>query len=220
MSATVLKVSASILDCDFLRLGRELEAVVKAGADAIHLDVMDGHFVSNLSFGVPLAAAVRRTVDIPVHTHLMVREPEKMISWFLPYSDMVGFHVEATSRVPDCLALIHDAGKQASISLNPDTPVSALEPYLTRVDDVLVMSVYPGRGGQKFMPAALGRVRELKTQIGRLGSGATVSVDGGVSPDNCRELAAAGADWLIAGSAVFRSTDYSVVIHSLKCLPT
>lgn len=214
-----MKVSASILGCDFLRLGAELEAVARAGADAIHLDVMDGHFVGNLSFGVPLAAAVRKAVTIPIHTHLMVKEPQRMIPWFLPHSDLVTFHIETTPRPEDCIAMIRHEKKSAGVSLNPDTPIASLEAWVNEIDDVLVMSVFPGLGGQRFIPAALDRIRELKALLLACKSRAAISVDGGVNPDNCRQVAEAGADWLITGSTVFRSADYAAAIRSLKCLP-
>jgi ribulose-phosphate 3-epimerase len=212
-----MKVSASILDCDFLRLHEELTRVADAGADAIHLDVMDGHFVPNLSFGVPLARAVRRAVKLPVRAHLMVLEPEWLVEKFLPYADRVIFHVEATELADQCIETITSAGRAAGISLNPGTPVERVQPFLDHVEEVLVMSVHPGLGGQPFMPESLARIRRIRELIAAAGSGARISVDGGINPGNCRDVQAAGADTVVAGSAIFRSPDYASVIRQLRC---
>ena len=189
---------------------------MKDGADVIHLDVMDGHFVPNLSFGVPLAKAVRRAVTVPVHTHMMVSEPEWLIEKFLPYSDLVIFHVEAAEMPEQCIETIHSAGKAAGISLNPNTPVESLRTLIADVQDVLVMSVYPGFGGQEFSPESPDRIREAARLIKETGSNATLSVDGGVNARNCAAVAEAGATTVIAGSAIFRSPDYAVAIRALK----
>ncbi|MBM3323078.1 ribulose-phosphate 3-epimerase [candidate division WOR-3 bacterium] len=217
-----MNVSVSILDCDFRHLKDELEAVVRGGADAIHLDVMDGHFVPNLSFGVPLARAVRQCVAVPVRAHLMVLEPEWLVEKFLPYADRVIFHVEATELPDQCLETILGAGRSAGISLNPGTPVERLEPFLGRVDEILVMSVHPGLGGQQFIPESLDRIRRIRALVAARAkeqgiAPPSISVDGGVNSSNCRSVAAAGATTLVAGSAVFRSPDYAAAIKELKC---
>lgn len=221
----MVKISASILDCDFLRLKEEIRAVLQAGVDAIHLDIMDGHFVPNLSFGVPIARAVHtfkcsvlnaQCSMLPLYAHLMVIKPELLIDRFVPYADFIIFHIEATEKPGDRLHQIHAAGKKAGISLNPDTPVESLRPFLAAVDDVLVMSVYPGFGGQKFIPETIGRIRLLHQLRTETKAEFTISVDGGVNPDNCRDIIQAGADILIAGSAIFKSPDYTQTVRELK----
>jgi len=213
-----VKVSASILDCDFTRLKEELLAVVNAGIDAIHLDIMDGHFVPNLSFGVPIARAVRQLTKLPVYSHLMVLNPEKMIERFSPYSDFILFHIEATTHTDDCITAIYQSGCQPGLALNPDTPIDTIIPYLPRIMNVLVMSVFPGFGGQKFIPESLSRIHRLHQLRAEKDFKYTISVDGGVSPLNCSAIVNAGADILVAGSAIFKSNDYAQTICQLRCL--
>lgn len=210
------RVSASILDCDWLRLGAELDAVVRAGADAIHLDVMDSHFVPNLSFGVPVARAVRSAVSIPVHAHLMTLEPEWLVEKFTPFADLITIHLEATEMFDSCSETVRGAGRKLGISLNPNSMLEQVFDLLPRVDEVLVMSVYPGYGGQAFMPESLQRIGRLRERIDREKLDCAIAVDGGINPQNAGAVAGAGADWLIAGSAIFKSPDYAAAIRALK----
>ncbi len=212
-----IKISASILDCNFARLEEELISVVNAGIDAIHLDIMDGHFVPNLSFGVPIARAVRQLTKLPIYSHLMVIDPEKMIERFAPYSDFIIFHIEATSQPDNCITLISQSGCQPGISLNPNTPIDAIIPYLPRVTNVLVMSVFPGFGGQKFIPDSLDRINLIRQIREKNNLQYTISVDGGVSPLNSPKIINAGADILVAGSAIFKSNNYRETVHRLRC---
>ena len=211
-----MKVSVSILDCDFARLGEEVRQVEEAGADYLHLDVMDGRFVDSISFGLPVAKSAARVTRLPVHTHLMVEEPVKQVPDYTPFSAMVEFHVEATSRPDKTIQGIKEAGVSCGVSLNPETPVQLLRPWLEELENVLLMSVHPGKGGQEFMPESLTRIRELRALIRETGSGATISVDGGVNPGNCTRIAEAGADVVIAGSSVFGSDDYAATIRALR----
>lgn len=213
-----MKIAASILNCDLLRLSEEINSVQKAGIDAIHLDVMDGHFVPNLSFGVPILKAIKPKLVVPVFSHLMVNTPENMIDKFILESDGVIFHIEATDKVEACLNIIKQANKYAGIALNPDTPISRLEPYLDSIYEVLIMSVHPGFGGQTFIAKSIDKIRKLKDMIKRNNNQIQIGVDGGVGVDNCEIIIAAGADILVAGTSIFKSENYVETVKKLKCL--
>ncbi|GGM04691.1 hypothetical protein GCM10010841_11380 [Deinococcus aerophilus] len=197
-----IKLAPSILSCDFTRLGEELSAI--AGADWAHVDVMDGAFVPNISFGMPILAAARRASNLPMDVHLMIERPERYLKEFAAAgADSLTVHVEATPHVHRAVQQIRELGKRAGVTLNPGTPLEAVRPVLGDVDLVLVMSVNPGFGGQKFIPHSLERIRTLRRWLDELGSEAELQVDGGVSPTNARAVVAAGASVLVAGSAVY-----------------
>lgn len=197
-----IKLAPSILSCDFTRLGQEMQAI--AGADWAHVDVMDGAFVPNISFGMPILAAARRASNLLLDVHLMIERPERFLKDFAAAgADSITVHVESTPHVHRAVQQIRELGKRAGVTLNPGTPLEAVRPLLMDVDVVLVMSVNPGFGGQKFIPASLERIRTLRRWLDEAGSRAELQVDGGVSPTNARAVVGAGASVLVAGSAVF-----------------
>ncbi len=213
----MIKISPSILSADFARLGEEVRAVEQAGADYIHVDVMDGHFVPNITIGAPVVKSLRPVTSLPLDVHLMIENPDKYIPDFAAAgADIITVHQEATVHLHRTLQLIRSFGKRAGVSLNPATPVGVLELVLAEVDLILLMTVNPGFGGQSFIPFTLGKIAQMRTMIERSGRMIELEVDGGVNSDNIGDLAAAGADVFVAGSAVFNGGDYVRKLTELR----
>lgn len=205
-----------MLSADFLHLEKDVETV-NAHADIFHLDIMDGVFVPNISYGFPVVEAIARKARKPMDAHLMIIRPEKYIGRFAEAgADMLSFHLNATDTPSEALAMVKDAGMQAGLAINPDIPVESLFKYLHECDFVLIMSVFAGFGGQKFIETTYSRIETVKNEIMRSGLPCLVEVDGGVSPANARSLADAGADILVAGSSVFGASDPAAAIRSLR----
>ncbi|MDH4007618.1 MAG: ribulose-phosphate 3-epimerase [Desulfuromonadales bacterium] len=213
----MIKIAPSILSADFSRLAEEVQAVDRAGADYIHIDVMDGHFVPNITIGPLVVAALRKVTDKPLDVHLMIENPDLYIADFAKAgADIITVHQEAVPHLHRTVQLIKSLGKQAGVSLNPATPVETLDVILDQLDLVLVMSVNPGFGGQAFISTALDKIRALRQRITQRGLATELQVDGGIKVDNIREVVAAGADVLVAGSAVFNANDYAATITALR----
>ena len=212
----MVKIAPSMLAADFLHLEKDVE-LVNAHADLFHLDIMDGVFVPNLSYGFPVVEAIARIAKKPLDTHLMIIEPEKYVERFVKAgSAMVSFHVNATKNPDAVLSQIRSLGAKAGLVINPDLPVESLFPYLKNCDFVMLMSVFAGFGGQKFIEDTYARVAALKAEIDRQGLSIPVEVDGGVSAANAAALVKAGAEILVAGSAVFKAEDPAAVINAMR----
>lgn len=211
-------IAPSILSADFARLGEDVKAVLDAGAEIVHFDVMDNHFVPNLTIGPLICEALRNHgIEAPIDVHLMVEPVDRIIPDFAKVgASYITFHPEASRHVDRSLGLIHEEGCRAGLVFNPATPLSWLEHVIDKVDMVLLMSVNPGFGGQKFIPSAFDKLRQARQMIDASGREIRLEIDGGVKVDNIGKIAAAGADTFVAGSAIFGSDDYAATIAAMK----
>jgi ribulose-phosphate 3-epimerase len=210
-------IAPSILSADFTRLKEEILAVEAAGADWIHADIMDGHFVPNITFGAMVVEAVRQVTALPIDVHLMIENPDRFIAEFAKAgATHISVHVETCVHLNRTLQLIRDCGARPGVVLNPATPIETVRWVLEYLDFVLVMSVNPGFGGQTFIPNSIARIAELRQVVAGMGLQTLIEVDGGVSAQNAAEIGAAGADVLVAGSAIFKSPDYRRTIMAMR----
>jgi ribulose-phosphate 3-epimerase len=210
-------VAPSLLSADFGRLAEEIQAVEKAGADLLHVDVMDGRFVPNITIGPPVVAAIKRCATLPLDVHLMIVEPEKYLEAFAEAgADVITVHAEATPHLQRAVARIRELGKKAAVALNPSTSLSAIEWILSDVDMVLLMTVNPGFGGQAFLAGMLGKIELLRSQLSRTSLPVDIQVDGGIKADNVGEVVRAGANVIVSGSGIFGTKDYARTIARMK----
>ena len=213
----MIKISPSMLAADFTKLGEELADIERAGADMVHLDVMDGVFVTNISFGLPVIESLRKVSTMVFDVHLMIVDPEKYVDRFADAgADIITFHHEATKNTAETLEMIREKGVKAAVSVKPGTPVEEIYPYLELCDMVLIMTVEPGYGGQALIPETLEKVRKLKAELSKRGLNVDIQVDGGINEKNAPEAVAAGANILVAGSAVFKAQDRQTAIDALR----
>ncbi|MDH3258247.1 MAG: ribulose-phosphate 3-epimerase, partial [Deltaproteobacteria bacterium] len=207
----------SILSADFLKLGEEVEKVERGGADLLHVDVMDGRFVPNITVGPMIVKALRGRTRLPLDVHLMIVEPEKYVEDFATAgADIITVHVEATYHLQRLLKRIQELGKKAGVSLNPHTPLSAIEWVLGDIDLVLIMTVNPGFGGQTFIPQMIQKIEQLRQKVDRYSLPVDIEVDGGIKVDNVANVARAGADIVVSGSGIFQTVDYGATIKEMK----
>jgi ribulose-phosphate 3-epimerase len=221
MAYARIEIAPSILASNFAKLGDDVRAVEQGGADVIHVDVMDGHFVPNISIGVPVVASLHKATRLPLDVHLMIERPEDYIERFVRAgANRVLIHQEATVHLDRALTMIRELGAQAGAAINPATPVATLTDVLDKVDTVLVMSVNPGFGGQKFIPGAVEKIRQLNQWRTRYNGGYRIEVDGGVEPENTAELAKAGANTFVAGTSIFHTPDPAEAVRQIRRIAT
>ncbi|HEY4709757.1 MAG TPA: ribulose-phosphate 3-epimerase [Candidatus Acidoferrales bacterium] len=221
MAYAKIEIAPSILASNFAKLGDDVRAVEQGGADVIHVDVMDGHFVPNISIGVPVVVSLHKATRLPLDVHLMIERPEEYVERFAKAgASRILIHQEATVHLDRALTLIRESGAQAGVVINPATPVAMLTDVLDKVDTVLVMSVNPGFGGQKFIPGAIEKIRQLNQGRARYNGAFRIEVDGGVDAENVAELARAGANTFVAGTSIFHTPDPAAAVRNLRKLAT
>ena len=210
-------IAPSLLSADFSRLCEEIANVDRGGADMIHLDIMDGHFAPNITFGPPVVAKLRSCTDLPFDAHLMIENPDQFIEPFVDAGvDMISVHLEAPGHLQRTLALIREKGAKAGVVLNPATSIEGLRYILDDIDFILIMSVNPGFGGQAFIPSTIQKLQDLSSMLSNAGKQIPIQLDGGVGPDNTAEVTSAGARMLVAGSAIFGNPPYEEVIRQMR----